>query len=163
MYVKDSIARDLLSSPQPYAKAEALKQAWGSWLSRLYPWQWFVTLTFRDPSEAEISRGYTKRGWKYAENAYNRFLGRVKPALGELVWVRALEWQKWRGVPHIHALVGGLDNTKYAEVASWYWGKYGFSRILDYDPQLGAGFYLSKYVTKELGDIALSDSLKHRT
>ena len=159
MYVKNSIAKDLCQAEQPYAKAEALKQAWGTWISGLADWQWFATLTLRPPDEEEQARGYTKRGWKYAHNAYDAFLRQVKPALGSLVWFRALELQKWTGVPHIHALVGGLDNTRYAEVASWYWQKYGFCRVLDYDPQLGAGFYLCKYVTKALGDIAFSPGI----
>jgi hypothetical protein len=31
--------------------------------------------------------------------------------------------------------------------------------VLEYNPQLGAGFYLCKYVTKELGDIRFSHNL----
>lgn len=140
-------------------QARELKQAWGTWLTGLADWQWFVTLTFRDPSPEEIARGYTKRGWGYAQKAYSQFLGMLQPALGALYWFKALEYQAWRGVPHIHALIGGLENTRYAEVAAWYWQKYGFCRILDYDPELGAGFYLCKYVTKELGDIRFSKNL----
>ena len=70
-----------------------------------------------------------------------------------------MEYQHWRGVPHLHGLISGLDNTQYAELARWYWRGYGFSRILEYDKNMGAGFYLCKYVTKELGQVDLSDSL----
>jgi len=76
-----------------------------------------------------------------------------------LVWVRCFEFQKWRGVPHIHALVGGLDSLRYAEVGSRFWTEYGWSKIEEYDPKLGAGYYLCKYVTKELADITFSPSL----
>lgn len=163
MYTKHSIARDLCQAEQPYADARKLMEAWGSWISGLADWQWFATLTLRPPGEEEQRQGYTKRGWGYANKAYKEFLGRLRPPIGELVWFRALELQKWTGVPHIHALVGGLDDTRYAEVAQWYWQKYGFIRVLEYDPELGAGFYLCKYVTKELSDIRFSESLKHRT
>jgi len=157
LYVKHSIARDLVSSEQPYREAKELLEAWGSWLSGLADWQWFVTLTLRDPSPN--TRGWTRPGWAYAAKAQDAFLARLKPALGELYWVSVLELQKWRGAPHKHLLVAGLDDTKYAEVGKWYWEKFGFCRILDYDPTLGAGFYLCKYVTKELGDVAFSPSL----
>ncbi|MBA7554384.1 hypothetical protein ES705_47001 [subsurface metagenome] len=136
-----------------------LKQAWGDWVSQLYPWQWFVTLTFRDRSAEQVRQGWTKVGMAYAKTAYNQFLGRLQPALGPLYWFRAFETQFWRGVPHIHVLVGGLDSLEYAPVAAWYWQRYGFIRVLEYDPQLGAGYYLCKYVVKELGDIRFSPSL----
>ncbi|MBA7555026.1 hypothetical protein ES705_47671 [subsurface metagenome] len=142
-----------------------LKQAWGDWVSQLYPWQWFVTLTFRDRTPEEISRGWTKVGHAYAKTAYNQFLGFLQPALGALYWCRAFETQYWRGVPHIHALVGGLDSLEYAPVAAWYWQRYGFIRVLEYDEQLGAGYYLCKYIIKELGDVQFSPSLimKHNS
>jgi hypothetical protein len=62
-------------------------------------------------------------------------------------------------VPHIHALIGGLDSLEYAPVAAWYWQNYGFIRVLEYNAELGAGYYLCKYVTKELGDIKFSENL----
>ncbi len=158
MFVKTSIAHDILSREEPWRDAEVLKQAWGTWLSGLATWDWFLTLTFRDPPAN--NRNWTQPGWGYAKKAWGELTERVRPALGELYWFRAFEVQKWRGVPHIHALVGGLDNKRYAEVAAWYWQRYGFIRVLDYEPQLGAGFYVSKYVTKELGDIKVSPSLK---
>ncbi len=139
-----------------------LKQAWGDWVSRLYPWQWFVTLTFRDRTPEQVRQGWTKVGHAYAKTAYNRFLAHLQPALGALYWFRAFETQYWRGVPHIHALVGGLDSLEYAPVAAWYWQDYGFIRVLEYNAELGAGYYLCKYVTKELGDIQFSHNLtKH--
>lgn len=148
-----------ISEEAKRCQAREVKQAWGDWVKDLAPWQWFATLTFRDPSEEEVRRGYTKRGYAYANKAYNQFLGMLQPALGELYWFRAFETQYWRGVPHVHALIGGLDSTRYAEVGKWYWEKYGFIRVLDYDPTLGAGYYLCKYVTKELGDIRFSPNL----
>lgn len=150
------------NSTTPGACQGELKQAWGDWVSQLYPWQWFVTLTFRDPTPEQVRQGWTKIGHAYAKTAYSNFLRYVQPALGSLYWFRAFETQHWRGVPHIHALVGGLDSLEYGPVAAWYWQKYGFIRVLEYESSRGASYYLSKYVTKELGDIRLSQSLVNR-
>jgi len=79
--------------------------------------------------------------------------------VGNLDWVRVFELQRDRGVPHIHALVGGLDSLRYGEVGRFMFERYGYTRILEYDPALGATYYLTKYVTKELGDIEFSPSI----
>ena len=39
------------------------------------------------------------------------------------------------------------------DIVDWSWKHYGMARVLEYDEQLGAQYYLCKYVTKELGDI----------
>jgi hypothetical protein len=36
----------------------------------------------------------------------------------------------------------------------------GFARIFLYDKERGAGYYLSKYVVKELGEIKFSEKLQ---
>ena len=154
---KSSLLIDNTTTPGP-CQAD-LKQVWGDWVSPLYPWQWFVTLTFRDRTAEQVAAGWTKVGHAYAKTAYNRFLAFLQPALGSLYWFRAFETQYWRGVPHIHGLVGGLDSLEFGPVAAWYWKNYGYIRVLEYNPQLGAGHYLCKYVTKELGDIRFSENL----
>ncbi len=83
-----------------------LKQAWGEWLGELCDWDWFVTMTLKNP------RGvcsWTKPGYASAKRAWGEFTARARPALGELEWVRMFEVQHWRGVPHVHALVGNTD------------------------------------------------------
>lgn len=136
-----------------------LKQAWGSWISGLADWDWFATLTFRPPSKEEQAKGYTQRGWKYAERAYDAFLGGLPAPLGVEHWVRCFEFEHWRGVPHIHALISGVDGLRRDDAWAWWFKRYGQARILPYDRERGAGFYLCKYVTKELGDIAFSHNL----
>jgi len=113
-------------------------------------------LTFRDPPPGST---WTQPGWTYAKTAWKGLEGLLRPALGELRWVRAFEIQKWRGVPHIHALVGNLDNLRYAEAGSWWWEHYGLCKIEEYNPLRGAGYYLCKYVSKELVDLTFSDAL----
>ena len=135
-----------------YHMDEDLKQAWGDWLSTLGKWQWFVTLTLRDPP---ATNGYwTKPGWAYAKRAWKDFTRRAQPGLGQLQWVRVFELQHWRGVPHIHGLVGNVDpSVRRMEMVDWAYERYGITRVLEYNPELGARFYLCKYLTKEIADI----------
>ncbi len=134
-----------------------VQQAWGQWLSELYPWQWFVTLTFRDPPPGST---WTRPGWTYAKKAWRAFVDRVSPEVGELAWVRVFEIQKGRGVPHIHALVGGLEKKRYADLGTWYWKICGMCRILEYDPSKDAAYYLAKYLVKDQVDIEFSQGLR---
>ena len=81
-------------------------------------------------------------------------MGLARPPLGELAWVRMFEIQKDRSVPHIHALVGRCDPAvRRMDLVDWAWRRWGMTRVLEYDPGLGASYYLCKYVTKELADI----------
>lgn len=134
-----------------------LSSAWGNWISSLEDWKWFVTLTFRDPPAGPS--GHNKPGWARAKSAWNSFEKFVEPPLGGLKYIRAMELQPWRGVPHIHALVAGMNTKEYKPVSSFLWNRFGFCRILDYDSELGANYYIAKYVTKELGDIVISPNI----
>lgn len=142
-----------------YNISKDLRQAWGAWLSDLADWDWYLTLTFRSPSPEEQARGYTQRGWKYAEKAWEAFIMALPAPLGIKHWVRMFEFTKWRGVPHIHALISGAKDLRRDEAWAWWFKRYGINRILPYDRSLGAGYYLCKYVTKELTDIKFSESL----
>ncbi len=142
-----------------------LKQAWGGFLTELGAraggWDWWATLTFRDRSEQDIARGWTKVGWKYSQGAFDRYMSFLRGlrGIGEPTWVCGREYQTWRGVPHFHALIGGVAHLRRDEAWNWWFTRYGIARIEPYDRSLGAGFYLCKYVTKELGDIQLSPGL----
>lgn len=138
---------------------EELKQAWGDWIKDLAAWDWYCTLTFRDTTPEEMKRGYTKRGWGYAKKAFTSFVKSLPLALGQPTWVRMFEYQHWRGVPHIHALISGVADLRRDAAWQWWFTRYGINRILPYDRELGAGYYLCKYVTKELGDIEFSQNL----
>lgn len=142
-----------------YYNTKELKQAWGEWLSGLAVWHWYATLTFRDPSPGETSRGYNKRGIGYAKRAWVLFIQSLPVIFSQIYWVRMFEYQHWRGVPHIHALIGGVQDLRRDEAWKWWFDRYGIARILPYDPGLGAGYYLCKYVTKELADIEFSANL----
>lgn len=143
-----------------------LKQAYGDWLDQVGDrkggWDWFATLTFRDRTLEEQRLGWTKVGWKYSEtacNAFLRHLGDLK-GLNDLWWVRCREIQRWRGVPHWHAFIGGVAELRRLDLVDWWHGQdYGFARVLPYEREKGARFYLCKYLVKELGDIRFSPNL----
>lgn len=146
-------------------QAQELKQAWGGFLTELGDraggWDWWATLTFRDRTEAEQKLGWTKVGWGYSGKAWETFVKELglRKGLHDLWWVRGREYQTWRGVPHFHGLIGGLGGLRRLDLMDWWYAKYGIARIEAYDRSLGAGFYLCKYVTKELGDIQFSQNL----
>lgn len=139
-------------------------QAWGGFLTdlgdRAGGWDWWATLTFRDRSDDEIARGWTKVGVKYSQEAYGRFMAHLRDVrgIGEPTWVRGTEYPPWRDVPHFHALIGHVHQVRRDEAWSWWFGRYGIARIEPYDRSLGAGYYLCKYVVKELGDIRFSEN-----
>ena len=135
-----------------------LGEAWGDYLSSIANWDWWLTLTFRDPVPDPKRPGWNKPGYSYAKKGWREALGRMPaPAIGTIPWVRAFEVQKWRGAPHIHALVGGLDSKRYAEFGTWWWQEYGYGVVEEYDPNKKASYYLCKYVSKTFGDIEFSN------
>jgi len=136
-----------------------LKETWGDWITGMDQWEWFVTMTFRDP---KIGGTWTKPGWGHAKRAWREFLQVIQPPLGTVEWVRCFEMQKERGVPHIHALVSGTQGFRRMDMVDWCYRQYGIARILPYDPKLGAGYYLCKYLTKELADVEFSEGLVER-
>ena len=120
-------------------------------MSALASWQWFVTMTLRDPC---IGGTWTKPGWASAKRAWVEFQNLARPALGALTWARMFEVTRDRGVPHIHALVANTDPTvRRMDLVDWAWKRWGIARVLEYNPNLGARFYLCKYVTKDVADI----------
>ena len=69
------------------------------------------------------------------------------------MWVRGFELQKWRGAPHIHALVGNMVMPRIKAAGNFWELSYGrIWHIERYDPGRGAGHYLCKYVTKDMVD-----------
>lgn len=150
------------------ANRQELKQAWGGFLTELGDknggWDWWATLTFRDRTLEEQRQGWTKVGWGYSGRAWDKFQNEIggRMALQGQYWVRGREYQTWRGVPHFHGLVGGVGDLRRLDMMDWWYERYGIARIEAYDRALGAGFYLCKYVTKELGDIQFSPGLTLR-
>jgi len=129
---------------------------WGNFLERLgktYPWDWFCTFTFSNPSVTADGAHY----W------FRRYLARAE-GLTKPYAFRADEYGGQNGRLHLHALVGNVDHLLRfcgERLSSNRWGTEccwlhrwpcGHARILPYDPGRGARFYIAKYVTKNLGD-----------
>jgi hypothetical protein len=156
----------LLDTNTEGGKSQELKRAWGVWADevgqRKGGYDWYATLTFRDRTPAEQKAGWTKVGWSYSRKACDTFLRHLgeEKGLQDTWWLRCREIQQDRGVPHYHALIGGVKDLRRDEAWSWWFERYGFARILPYESQLGASFYLCKYVTKDMGDVEFSQNLR---
>lgn len=115
-----------------------LRQPLGDWIGT-FPWDWWVTLTFTD--------------WIHPERAAQRYdlwaralqeeTGRVMPH------ARATEWQK-RGVLHFHALLYNVrrSTNRLKWCRRWEWIGGGHARIVPYDREKRAAYYLGKYLVK---------------
>jgi len=153
---------DTVNRPYP-AISGTVRDAWAVWLESLGPWDWWVTLTFRDPKPDLTGPDWNRPGWATAKAGWTDFKDSLRPNIdfagnwdwpGNLKYAMFFELQKWRGAPHIHALVGGLSSRRYRTPAYLWWWLRGACKIEVYKPNNtgsgGAQYYLTKYVTKEL-------------
>lgn len=114
-----------------------LSQAWGLFLSQFH-WDWFVTLTFRDPQPSFR-----------ANHLFQRYCRDLERAAGlRVAWFMVFEYGSRMGRLHIHALM-----LNVAHLNRWKWMKEweqvaGYARILPFNRGEGAAFYCAKYVTK---------------
>lgn len=140
-----------------------IKESWGVFLAGLASWDWWVTLTFRDRPKEDQDRGWTKIGTHYASRAFRTFVKALQKESKEKVnWVNGLEYQRWRGVPHYHALIQGVSELRRMDFVDWWWARYGIARILPYNAKEGASYYIAKYVGKELGEVNFSKGLTNQ-
>lgn len=110
-----------------------------------------------------VNPGWDKPGWAYTKSACNKFLGEIvknKNEKDSLFWLRAREISKMDGVSHYHLLIGGCKEVSRKNMWNYWKNNYGINRIEPYDKELGASYYLCKYVTKELGEVEFSSNLK---
>jgi hypothetical protein len=90
-----------------------LERSYVRFLAR-WPWDYFVTLTFRN----EV-------GPATADRRFRRFIARIEDIHGGAVqWVKAQTLQRWRGVPHVHALLLGAGGLESMMMIKW-WGRNG--------------------------------------
>ena len=151
---------------------EEVVGSWGQWLSDSWDWDWWVTLTYDPRRPVGASGTHTAVGWSLSDRHYREWLHEVaqdaakrdgRPPLGNsespVYFIRGREPNPYRYGTHFHALVGGVATaSRRAAWESWF-GQHGMARIEPYDPRRGAGWYVSKYVVKQLGDIQPSDNL----
>ncbi len=114
----------------------------GEWVAGLASWNWFVTCTLANEN---LSKGYTEPG-----------LGSARACLRELLvlsqareFICVFELQR-RGVPHLHALLGGCPAINGGVAQEHFFRGYGISRWKIYQPGGAAPKYLGKYLQKAL-------------
>lgn len=160
----------------PWEKRKEILDGWVELLTR-YRWDVFATLTWRNPTSAEVIiknlkwwlwnwqlETAIKRGLAWLDdeckargpwaNAYRR--GRRRP-----VWVIGIEPHK-SGRLHAHAMIqwdDGLNDLNRQHGWRIWHSAYGRARIEPPRSQEDVAEYCSKYVVKD-GDVTLSPSFK---
>ncbi len=129
--------KDTYHSNTSVYSVNPLRQAWVELLNR-YNWDWFATLTFRSPPTTYTANNRLKRWIKAIEEQEKRKVG----------YYKGMEFTRL-GVPHFHLLMGNLDGVRRDKYWELWFTQNGRARILPYNPQLGAGHYLTKYVVKD--------------
>ncbi|GAI66098.1 unnamed protein product [marine sediment metagenome] len=128
------------------------RMAFGEFLSRPQ-WDWYTTHTFRaeyvSPREAD-------RHWQAWLNSL--CLASEVKGLERPFYFRVTETQD-RGTLHFHSLIGGVGDIRRLLFKD-FWELNGFARVEAYDPELGANYYVGKYLTKDAGDIRFSHNLR---
>ncbi len=127
-----------------------IRESWGNFLKEKFNFDWYVTLTFKD-----------NVGEWGADRNFRRFVRELRHRAGHRVeFLRTTEWQKQRNVPHYHLLMGNCSEIHRMEMVEWCKNNFGYSRILPYDRNLNASYYIGKYVTKENFDLLVSRGIK---
>jgi hypothetical protein len=137
---------------------DAVRTGWIVLLNQ-YTWDWFITMTFREPTHPESA----DKRWRLWVSMINRQLWGPRWAKKKqsVTWVRALELQK-RGVIHYHALMShpkdlNLILSRFAQMQNLNTIA-GFARIFPPRSVDAVISYCSKYVIKG-GEIECSPYL----
>jgi hypothetical protein len=126
----------------------------GLWLGNLAPWDVFSTWTFSRPVNVNGAMYWGRRHIRWLQKAAGQpvhaFVGAETGSRGGLI--------------HLHALVGNVGHLKTycgSLRPPGAWGQKccmlhawpaGYARVLPYDPQQGAAFYVANYISKQLAE-----------
>ncbi len=127
-----------------------VEKAWGAWLNQ-YRWDWFVTLTFKNP--------VTKR---QAFQRFNRWKLQLKKASGSCIYyIMVMEDHKYRGsIPHLHLLLSGVRQEKPREWQRKWYLTNGLGKIKRYNPQLGASYYIGEKLADKGVEVIFSKGFR---
>jgi hypothetical protein len=131
-----------------------LKESMGTWLGELAPWDAFVTWTFDRIVTANGAMFWAKRHLTWLEKAAEQpvygFVGAERGGSGGLI--------------HLHGLLGNVKHMNFFCGSRYGLGQYGkkcclvhawpcgYARVFPYSPKLGARYYVSKYIAKDLAE-----------
>ncbi len=115
--------------------------AFGRWAEGLGPFQWFVTRTLGKP----VDMGFTKVGLATARRCLRDLLIRTEATR----CVAVFEMQEERGVPHLHALLGGCRGIDGGVEGRRDMELWGIARWKVFKREAGAPAYLGKYLAKD--------------
>ncbi len=122
-------------------KAEA-HESFGAWIERIGPWQWFVTRTHGN----EVDMGFSKPGVGLSRRCLRDLIVRTEATRV----VAVFEMQEDRGVPHLHALLGGCRAIDGGIEVTRDFRMWGIARWKVFKREAGAPAYLGKYLSKDV-------------
>jgi len=120
---------------------EEVRNEFGAWLG-LFPWTYFLTITFREPRQPHTALSTVRQCGKVVRrhSKGRLFLGT------ELHISRTL---------HVHGLLDApFGATDFLEYAIWHslYTSFGRSQVRQVQSREAVSLYVSKYVTKALGE-----------
>lgn len=136
------------------ASADELQDEMGKWLGEIAPWDVFSTWTFSRITQVGGATFWAKRHLRWLEQ---------KAAQPIYAFV-GVERGKSGGLVHLHALVGNVGHLKVfcdEKLPPGQWSRKccmthawpcGYARVFAYNAELGARYYVSKYVSKRLSE-----------
>jgi hypothetical protein len=111
-----------------------------------FEWQMWMTGTFK-PDQSYRDTIKTKR-------AFQRFITEMTKTyrLNSVEYFLAVERFRHGDFTHIHALINGVEGLTYRQVGELWFNRFGRVQVEGYDSEMGANFYLTKYVVKDVCD-----------
>ncbi len=127
-----------------------LPEVYGEFISTLAPWDWFVTLTFREAIVSDLAVARIKE-----------WLADLQADVGgkSIGWLLAEEFGRVGGRYHCHLLLTGVAKQSRKFWWSEAFRRFGRSEIRPFDPKQAAAFYAAKYAAKQLGHIHFGGTL----
>lgn len=131
-----------------------VKEAMGTWLGELAPWDHFATWTFSRPVTVNGAMHWGRRHLvtlgQRAELPLYGFIAAEKGNRGGLIHIHALLGNTGALLPYCRErLRPGEWGKSCCMTHSW---PCGIARVFSYNPKLGAKHYVSKYIVKELAE-----------
>ena len=122
-----------------------LRNSMADWVNQ-FDWEIWMTGTFL-PDQAYRDTIKTKK-------AFTRFIGDLTDNFNktDIEYFLAIERFHNSDDCHCHTLLNGLEGLTYRQIGETWRDRFGREKVERYQKDLGANYYLTKYVTKELCD-----------